>query len=152
MSVFEPRQHFGFLTNRIGRLIGLSVDELLKEHDIHMPHTCVGILAELWRKDGLIQKEIGMNNIKTKSSISSMLDSLEENALIYRKVNPNDKRNKRIFLTQKGKDFQTILEAKSKSAEVTLLTECTTDEIETCKRVLNSLYNNLSAQNFKVTK
>jgi len=144
MSTFNPFKHFGFLTNRVGRLIGMKMDEKMKEHSCHLPHSCIGILADLWLQDGQSQKELSMSMIKNTSTISTMLDGLVENGMIYKEVNPEDKRNKRIYLTEKGKNFQHIVEKSSAEGEKMLLDGFSETEIETAKRVLTALYNNLS--------
>ena len=152
MSVFNPFNHFGFLTNRVGRLIGLKMDGLMKENDYNLPHSCIGILADLWLQDGQIQKDLSISMIKNKSTISTMLDGLLEYGMIYKEVNHEDKRNKRIFLTEKGKQMQHIVVSKSKEAEIELLEGCTKEEIETAKKVLTTLYKNLSENIYNTKK
>lgn len=146
MSIFNPENHLGFLTNRVGRLLSnrMSITIVNNGHDF--PQSCIGILADLWQNDGVTQKELGISLIKNKSTISTMLETLQEDGFIYKEVNPDDKRNKRIYLTKKGKGLQKLIEEASFKAESTLLDGCSDGEIETCKKVLRTLYNNLSKQ------
>lgn len=152
MAKFDPYQHFGFLTNRIGRLISMDGDVIMKEMGYNMPNSCIGILADLWNGDGINQKDLGVSLIKTKSSITKMLEALEQEGLIIKKNAAEDKRNKLIFLTSRGKQLQLKVEKMSKIMEETLLQEVPLEEIEITKKVLKTLYINLSDNSLNLNK
>jgi DNA-binding MarR family transcriptional regulator len=140
---FNPYDHFGFLTNRVARLIIKSVEPSMEADGHHFPVSCVGILADLWSKDGLNQKELGTSLVKTKSSINKMLAALEKEGLIVKKDDPKDGRGKLIFLTEKGKEMQFIIEDKGREMEAMLLSDCTKEEVTTTKKVLTKIYKKL---------
>lgn len=142
-STFNPYDHFGFLTNRVARLIVKSVEPSVEKDGHHFPVSCVGILADLWSKDGVNQKDLGISLVKTKSSINKMLTALEKEGFIVKKVDPNDGRGKLIFLTEKGREMQFTIENKEKELEEMLLSDCTFDEIKTTKKVLTKMYKKL---------
>ena len=143
MSTFNPYDHFGFLTNRVARLISKSMHHLL-EKDAHcFPPSCIGILADLWAKDGVNQKDLGISLIKTKSSINKMLTALEEEGLIEKREDPKDGRGKLIFLTKEGRAMQQTIEQKEKQLEEILLSDYTIEDIETTKKVLAEMYEKL---------
>lgn len=146
---FNPFNHFGFLTHRVARLMDLSVAPTLKEFGYQMPASCIGVLADLWQKDGVTQKELGASIIKTKSSVTKMLSILENEGLIIKKDDPKDKRNRLIFLTQEGKNFRKKLVQKSNKIEKVLLHDVPEEEIQVAKRILKNLYLNLSEEIFK---
>ncbi|MFK7808100.1 MAG: MarR family winged helix-turn-helix transcriptional regulator [Saprospiraceae bacterium] len=140
---FSPYNHFGFLTNRTGRLIVKMMDPELKRMGYDIPSSCIGILGELWEKDGLNQKELGMSIIKTKSSINKMLQYMIAADLIVKKTDEEDKRVSRIFLTQKGKELKAKIQKKSKDLNDVLELEHSSEEIEIAKKVLTTLYHRL---------
>lgn len=142
-STFNPYNHFGFLTNRVARLIVRSVEPTMGEDGPHFPVSCIGILADLWSQDGVNQKELGSSLVKTKSSINKMLTALETEGFIVKKEDPNDGRGKLIFLTDKGREMQFIIESKSKEMEVMLLNDCTKEEVSIAKKVLTKMYKKL---------
>jgi DNA-binding MarR family transcriptional regulator len=142
-STFNPYNHFGFLTNRVARLIIKSVEPSMAEDGHHFPVSCIGILADLWSKDGVNQKDLGISLVKTKSSINKMLTALENEGFITKKEDPNDGRGKLIFLTEKGKDMQFIIEKKGKEMEEMLLSDCTAEEVKIAKKVLSKMYKKL---------
>ncbi len=143
MTNFEPFNHFGFLTIRISRLIDISLDEKIKSKGYHFPTSCVGILADLWNKDGVSQKELGSSMIKMKSSVTKMLEALENEKMIVKRNDSKDRRKRLIFLTEKGRDFQSDLEEKSKQFELSLMNESNKEEIIIAKNVLKIFYNKL---------
>ena len=108
------------------------------------PTSCIGILADLWSKDGVTQKELGMSLIKTKSSINKMLSSLESDGLVYKADHPTDKRNKLIYLTEPGKAMKTTIQQADQISEKELLAGVDPKDIETAKKVLTILYENLT--------
>lgn len=149
MTEFNPYQHFGFLTHRVARLIDLAITPKLKAAGYHFPPSCIGILADLWQSDGLSQRELGISLIKTKSSINKMLASLIEDEMITKKTDPQDKRNKRIYLTDRGRKFKARVEDASKAMEEALLSNIPSEQVQTAKTVLKSLYQNLTSEQAK---
>ena len=148
MADFNPYDHFGFLINRVGRLIDLSITPKLKKQGYNFPISCIGVLADLWQKDGITQKELGSSLIKNKSSVTKMLASLENAGLIIKKEDPDDKRNKLIFLTDLGRALREQIESVRPEMEGKLLGEIPINEIEIAKKVLKTFYLNLSDKLF----
>ena len=142
-STFNPYNHFGFLTNRVARLIIRSVEPSMAEDGHHFPVSCIGILADLWSKDGVNQKDLGTSLVKNKSSINKMLTALENEGFITKKDDPLDGRGKLIFLTEKGKEMQFIIEKKGKEMEEMILSDCTEEEVKITKKVLSKMYKKL---------
>jgi len=64
------------------------------------PSSCIGIMAELWQRDGLSQKELGTSLIKTKSSINKMLDALSQSGMIIKKRRKSNKTKTQWIDTQ----------------------------------------------------
>ena len=115
----------------------------MEEEGYNFPVSCIGILADLWSKDGVNQKDLGISLVKTKSSINKMLNALEKEEFIVKKNDPNDGRGKLIFLTDKGRAMQYEIQKKGKEMEAILLSECTKEEIKIAKSVLTKMYKNL---------
>ena len=60
------------------------------------------ILECLWEQNGQSPKEIGLRCILDKSTITSLLNKMEEQGLIFRKAQTDDRRSVKIFLTEEG--------------------------------------------------
>ena len=116
----------------------------LKDLGYHFPTVYLGVMSDLWKKDGVSQKQLGMSVIKTKSSINKMLLGLEQEGLIYRKSQDSDQRFKLIFLTEKGRELKNQIQSASKTIEQDILQYVPTEELEICKSVLNTIHTKLT--------
>ena len=140
---FNPLHSLVFLTNRVGRLLA---NQIRLRSDMEslglMPHH-MGILVELWAKDGLRQQDLAVSVIKDKATIARALDYLEEENIVVRVPDPSDKRNKRIYLTHKGKALHQQIWPHAESVVKEVLKEVDPKDLETCKRVLEYVYHKL---------
>ncbi|MCW3116091.1 MAG: MarR family transcriptional regulator [Chitinophagaceae bacterium] len=70
-------------------------------HDISFE--LLEILGALWRKDGINQQELAGIIAKDKSSVTYLINNLVKRRMVRRTEDGNDRRNKRVFLTARGK-------------------------------------------------
>lgn len=97
----------GYLINQIQKISSRKFNELLKEKNIDEFNGSQGvILYSLWNNKELTIKEIGKITGLAKTSLTSMLDRMEEKGLIRRKDNSEDKRSIKIMLTNKAKELE----------------------------------------------
>ncbi|MCG8329077.1 MAG: MarR family transcriptional regulator [Chitinophagales bacterium] len=132
-----------FLTNRLARLL---VNEARKRTNMEdhglMPHH-MGVLADLWQKDGIPQQELAISNIKNKATITRALKYLESSNILVRIVDPNDKRIKRIYLTHKGKELKNEILPHTRLLEEEIISNLDKEEFETCIKVLKQIHQQL---------
>lgn len=96
---------------------------------------------------GYIQEETGLTATRlaeitnrTKGTISQVVGKLEDQGLIYREVNPDNKREYRLFVTEEGLRF--CIQHKAYDRERTLwiiselLHSCTPEEIDAFFKIL----------------
>ena len=97
----------GYLINQIQKISSRKFNELLKEKNIDEFNGSQGvILYSLWNNKELTIQEIGKITGLAKTSLTSMLDRMEEKGLIRRKNNSEDKRSIKIMLTDKAKELE----------------------------------------------
>lgn len=97
----------GYLINQIQKISSRKFNELLKEKNIDEFNGSQGvILYSLWNNKELTIKEIGKITGLAKTSLTSMLDRMEEKGLIRRKDNSEDKRSIKLMLTDKSKELE----------------------------------------------
>lgn len=152
LSKFDSKQHLGYLANKVGRLMGKEMKPKIIELGYDFPPVYLGVLADLWKHDGISQKELGMSLIKTKSSINKMLTALEKECLVHRERDKNDNRTKLIFLTQKGKDLKSKVTNLSSELELELIEDIPENELKIAKSVLHRLYLKLSEKRYNHKK
>ncbi|MGE8553458.1 MAG: MarR family winged helix-turn-helix transcriptional regulator [Chryseobacterium jejuense] len=80
-----------------------KIQACVNEYDPDLSVELVEILGLLSRNDGINQQEIANKVSKDKSSITYLINALVKRELVERVAYKNDKRNKQIFLTSKGK-------------------------------------------------
>jgi len=128
-----------FLTNRLGRLLA---NEARKRTDMEahglMPHH-MGILADLWKKDGVRQQDLVVSIIKDKATIARALVMLEEANIVVRVPDEHDKRNKRIYLTHRGKALKQKLLPRALELEEEIAQQLDEKEYQTCLKVLEQI-------------
>jgi len=75
----------------------------LKEHDAGLTFEMLQVMSCLWNKDSINQQEIANITVKDKASMTYLIDNLAKRGLVTRLEDINDRRNKLILLTEKGK-------------------------------------------------
>jgi DNA-binding MarR family transcriptional regulator len=63
------------------------------------------IMNCLWKKDGINQQELANLTLKDKASMTYLIDNLTKRNLVKRAEDPDDRRSKLIYLTQRGKQL-----------------------------------------------
>lgn len=147
MTVSKPHPYDSlvFLTNRVGRLLSIEVRKKLEEEDgpQAIQPTHIGVLVDLWMQDGVRQQDLAVSTIKDKGTITRTLNFLEKENLVVRVTDRADKRNKRIYLTHKGRELEKQLLPYAQRAIGGATTGISPEELRICKDVLAKVYDNL---------
>lgn len=97
----------GFLISRIKQVGGRLFDRMLSEADVDAFNGAQGrILYILWQQDGLTISQISAQTSLANTTLTSMLDRMEQSGLIVRSPSPTDRRALLIHLTDKAKSLQ----------------------------------------------
>jgi len=97
----------GFLISKIHQLSGRIFTRMLKEHGIHEINPAQGrILFVLWQNDGISINDLAKETSLGKSTMTSMLDRLENSGFLRREPSKEDRRQIHIWRTEKDKSFQ----------------------------------------------
>jgi len=75
----------------------------ISEYDPGLSFELLEIIGLLWRRDGINQQEIAETVSKDKSSVTYLINCLVKQGLAKRVENKNDRRNRQVFLTPKGR-------------------------------------------------
>lgn len=97
----------GFLISRIKQVGGRLFDRMLAEADIDAFNGAQGrILYVLWQGDGLTISQLSAQTSLANTTLTSMLDRMEQSGLIQRESSPTDRRALLIRLTDKARALQ----------------------------------------------
>ncbi|MHA1960881.1 MAG: MarR family winged helix-turn-helix transcriptional regulator [Candidatus Thorarchaeota archaeon] len=96
----------GFLVTKIHHLGGRVFSRKLREHGIEINPGQGRILFALWRDDGISIAELARRTRLSKSTLTEMLDRLEESGHLIRTHSTSDRRMILVELTKKTKEMQ----------------------------------------------
>ncbi len=94
------------------------------------------LLRLLWKKDGQFGYVLGERLLLDSATITGIIDRLEQNEFIERRVDPNDRRNKLVFLTGKGRSMEGPLCQKMDEMNEEVMSDFDDEEIQRFKKIL----------------
>lgn len=96
--------HGGFTISQIHQIQARIFEKLLKAYEIDDFNGPQGrILFVLWQADNLPIRDLSQKTSLAKTSLTSMLDRMEDKGYLKRVPDPSDRRLIRIVLTEKAK-------------------------------------------------
>lgn len=103
----------GFLISRVKRVGSRRFDKLLADSGVDAFNGAQGrMLYVLWQKDDVPISELAAQTGLANTTLTSMLDRMEQSGLVQRVPDNKDRRKVHILLTEKAKglqeDFQRI--------------------------------------------
>ncbi|MBE1556238.1 MarR family winged helix-turn-helix transcriptional regulator [Sporosarcina limicola] len=102
------------------------------------------ILVILWGREGITQKELAERLFKDQTNIARMLFKLEKKGFIYRVTHETDRRSLRVYLTSKGQEIKDEILVPSLEAYRKTIDGLTDEEVETFRRILSKIHNNVN--------
>lgn len=102
-NLSELALELGWAMTEMKSRLRQKIQACVNEYDPDLSVELVEILGLLSRNDGINQQEIANKVSKDKSSITYLINALVKRELVERAAYKNDRRNKQIFLTSKGK-------------------------------------------------
>lgn len=112
-------------------------------HDIDLTFEMLQVMACLWKQDGINQQEVSNITVKDKASMTYLIDNLTTRKLVYRLEDDKDRRNKLIYLTEKGKEMETQIQPWITEMYTVVNKTVTAEQLSTCIRVLGIMSENL---------
>ena len=142
-GVHPIRQNTSFALAKVCRAHRAYVGELLAEHGLHVGQEMV--LVELWQDDGLRGGELAERLGVEPPTITKMLRRLETCGLVERRVDPEDARSLRIYLTGQGRALEEPVVRCWERAEQTVLAGINARDRLTIRRLLDRVKSNLDS-------
>ena len=101
------KSNSGFYISRIKQVNTRLLNKFLAQKNITAFNGEQGrILYVLWENDGISNRELSKKSGLAMSSLTTMLERMEEKKLLERRVDENDKRKILIFLTDYAKSLK----------------------------------------------
>ena len=136
--------NMGMLINSAQRAMTKRFVQNATESGLHISLDQWMVLGPIWELESASQKELGEICLKDKTSITRIIDALEEKNLVVRVEDQIDHRVKRVVLTNAGKQlFYDVLPIMEKTREE-VRANISDNDIDTFKSVLSKILKNLS--------
>ena len=134
----------GFLISRIKQVGGRLFDRMLAEADIDAFTGAQGrILYVLWQGDGLTISQLSAQTSLANTTLTSMLDRMEQSGLLVRTPSPTDRRALLIRLTDKARALREDYDRISQRMKDLYYLGFTEDEVRQLESYLQRILNNL---------
>ena len=127
----------------IARMVHKSVTDIFAERKFDVTVEQFGILAMLWYEEGIKQQDIANKLKRNKATITRIIENMMKRNLIVQIPDQLDKRNKLIYLTQKGKALQKEMVEASGMVYYQALNNIDAKEIESVLIILKQMTLNL---------
>ena len=134
----------GFLIAKIHQLSGRIFARMLKECEIEINPAQGRIMFVLWRSDGIPITELARRTSLEKSTLTSMLDRLEDAGYVARVPSPDDRRKILIKRTAKDKAWQKVYIRVSQQMTALFYAGFSQAEVDEFERYLKRIFDNLS--------
>lgn len=134
----------GFLISQIKQIGGRVFEKILAKEQIDAFNGAQGkILYVLWQKDHISIVELSALVGLAKTTLTSMLDRMEENGLIERVPDANDRRKCILILTERARNLQGKYEQVSQEMNDIYFQGFCENEIKDFEGYLRRVLNNI---------
>lgn len=97
----------GFLVSRIRQISGRTLERILAERGVDAFNGAQGrILYVLWQQDGVPMSRLSRETGLAMTSLTSMVDRMEEAGLVTRGRDAADRRKVLVLLTERARDLK----------------------------------------------
>ncbi|MFX1385216.1 MAG: MarR family winged helix-turn-helix transcriptional regulator [Promethearchaeota archaeon] len=134
----------GFLMAKIRHLAGRIFTKILKDYQIEINPAQGRIMFVLWRNKGISIQELAKKTSLGKSTLTSMLDRLENKGYIKRVPSKIDRRKILIEPTEKDRSLHDKYIQVSQKMNDIFYKGFTNHEIDTFEAYLSRIFDNLA--------
>ena len=139
----DVSRNFGFIVHDVARLMRQTYDRRMKT--LGLTRSQWWVLTHLYRKDGVTQSELAKTLELDKPSLGRLLDRMEASGWVTREEDLQDRRAKRVLLTQEVGPAMKAMRAAAADLRSEALTGISKDEQEQFVDTLLKLKLNLAS-------
>ena len=134
----------GFYITQIKQLQGRIFERLLAQTDIHISDGQGRILFILWKTDHLTISEISRQTSLALNTVSIVVDGMVQKGILERHINPNNRRQTIISLTDYAKSLQNKYETVSQQMNTLFYQGFSSEEQQEFEKYLSRILNTLT--------
>ncbi len=140
----HPSEQLAVILYRVNRTLHYLMTLHFKSYNITPEQW--NVLKHLQEKDGISQRDLSYIADKDKTTITRIVDSLEQRGAVRRQLNPSDHRSFLIKLTEKGRTLIHDLQPIPDLVNRTVTQHLTYEEIVLLKQILLKLQEQVSLE------
>ena len=138
------KEYIGKYLSIARRAHAALLDKKLKSYDIS--HGQILLLVTLYKTEGINQHHLCQIFDLDKAGVNRSMKKLQKNGYIYKEPDSEDKRKKKIFLTDKARQFKPKLLEILKSVENQVRGNLTEKEIDKFLKTMKKICTNLDVK------
>ena len=124
----------GFLINKLAHAMHVDLDRRLKVHGVTLSQW--KILLHLWRREGRSQVELQEQLGLERATITGLIQRMTLQGWVRRCTDPHDRRVQRVFLTERGRALEPVVNSLVEEVNAHALEGFSADEREFFMRLL----------------
>lgn len=140
----SPNETLGFIVHDVARMMRWEFDR--RAGAIGLTRSQWSVLAHLLRANGMQQKELAEQMDITAITLTGLLDRMERDGWVERRADPDDRRAKRVYLTEKVAPVMKELRALGREVRKTALQGLSETEQQTLMSLLLKVRSNLCSR------
>lgn len=129
------------LVHRLFWSMNAAIQYRARLHGLHPAQWST--LRQLWHRDGISQHVLGRRLGYRDSTLTSVLGKMETRALVHRRINPLNRREKLVFLTERAKAMKPALSPIASDMNEAIGADFSPDEFATLQALLSRANTNL---------
>jgi MarR family transcriptional regulator, transcriptional regulator for hemolysin len=122
----DDKQNFGILLHDVARMMRVGYDRRMKP--LGLTRSQWWVLNRLYFLEGTWQSELASELDIEKATLGRLLDRLEEKGWVVRKPDPDDRRAKQVFLTEKVEPTMRIMRVQAAETNAEALASLSGEE------------------------
>jgi DNA-binding MarR family transcriptional regulator len=146
---FTIDESLGYLVNQLAKKLTARFNERLAEHALTT--TQWGVLACLWREDGLSQRELSRRTGTDPATLTEMLKRMEARGLVSRVRDPDNNRLQRVYIASRDATLRDILTAGATEVNRLATADFSDDERAELLRLLRRALSNIAPETLPAT-
>jgi len=141
---YRLQDSIGYLTYQASGAIRKRISRELAQRGYSIGAEQFSALVYIWDADGEPQRVLAEKMYRDKSTVTRLVTQLETMGYIQRVPGKQDTREKRIFLTEKGKELMTGVIQLVQQILQLCVNGTDPNELRNCKTVLKRVWENLA--------
>ena len=143
--VFKKMDSAGYLINHTARLFAQGLREQVAPLGIAPAQFMT--LLELWREDGLTQKELMERLDVEQATMANTISRMERDGLIERRPHPEDGRARLIYITDRAKSLEAAATKAARNVNQSFLSALSPDERKQFIQILQQIVGSKTHRN-----